>query len=79
MYCICRKPDSGKWMIGCDGCDDWFHGECVKIEESDGDLVDKYFCMKLLPLSISETPQLTSATYRSFMYLARQGHHLLET
>ncbi|KAG0637296.1 hypothetical protein HOY80DRAFT_889970 [Tuber brumale] len=27
LYCICREPDSGKWMIACDGeCDDWYHG-----------------------------------------------------
>ncbi|KAL7269780.1 COMPASS (complex proteins associated with Set1p) component [Rhizina undulata] len=44
LYCICRKPDSGKWMIGCDGCEDWFHGECINVLESDGDLIDKYFC-----------------------------------
>ncbi|KAH0057375.1 hypothetical protein KCU86_g4327, partial [Aureobasidium melanogenum] len=32
LYCICRKPDTGTFMIGCDGgCDDWFHGKCVNI------------------------------------------------
>ncbi|PWW74421.1 hypothetical protein C7212DRAFT_298299 [Tuber magnatum] len=31
LYCICREPDSGKWMIACDGkCDDWYHGECPR-------------------------------------------------
>ncbi|KAH0607115.1 uncharacterized protein H6S33_003103 [Morchella sextelata] len=44
LYCVCRKPDSGKWMIGCDGCEDWFHGECINVAEKDGDLIDKYFC-----------------------------------
>ncbi|KAF8251952.1 hypothetical protein K440DRAFT_463144, partial [Wilcoxina mikolae CBS 423.85] len=44
LYCICRKPDTGKWMIGCDGCEDWYHGECVKVKEEDGDLIDKYYC-----------------------------------
>lgn len=44
VFCICRGPDNGRWMIGCDGCEDWFHGECVNIKESDGDQVDKYFC-----------------------------------
>ncbi|KAF8476850.1 hypothetical protein BDZ91DRAFT_672059 [Kalaharituber pfeilii] len=44
VYCICRRPDSGKWMIGCDGCDDWFHGTCINIAESDGELVESYFC-----------------------------------
>ncbi|KAK0963313.1 COMPASS (complex proteins associated with Set1p) component [Friedmanniomyces endolithicus] len=45
VYCICRKPDNGTFMIGCDGtCDDWFHGKCVGIEERDKNLVDKYLC-----------------------------------
>ena len=45
LYCICRKPDNGTFMIGCDGtCDDWFHGKCVGIEERDKNLIDKYIC-----------------------------------
>ena len=45
LYCICRKPDNHKWMIGCDGgCDDWFHGSCVDMVQSDEDLVDKFIC-----------------------------------
>lgn len=45
VYCLCRKPDTGTFMIGCDGtCDDWFHGKCVGIEERDKNLIDKYIC-----------------------------------
>ena len=45
LYCICRRPDNGTFMIGCDGtCDDWFHGKCVGIPESDKNLIDRYFC-----------------------------------
>jgi COMPASS component SPP1 len=45
LYCICRKPDNHRWMIGCDGgCDDWFHGSCVDMVQSDEDLVDKFIC-----------------------------------
>ncbi|KAI9750063.1 MAG: hypothetical protein M4579_006615 [Chaenotheca gracillima] len=45
VFCICRRPDNHTWMIGCDGgCEDWFHGACVDIEEEDGDLIDKYIC-----------------------------------
>eukprot|EP01116_Phalansterium_solitarium_P005265 TRINITY_DN1675_c0_g1_i1.p1 TRINITY_DN1675_c0_g1~~TRINITY_DN1675_c0_g1_i1.p1 ORF type:complete len:201 (-),score=1.22 TRINITY_DN1675_c0_g1_i1:65-667(-) len=31
LYCLCRKPDHGGFMIGCDYCEEWFHGECVKV------------------------------------------------
>ncbi|KAJ4360972.1 COMPASS (complex proteins associated with Set1p) component [Didymosphaeria variabile] len=45
LYCICRKPDNHRWMIGCDGgCDDWFHGSCVNMEQQDEDLVDRFIC-----------------------------------
>ncbi|KAF2260890.1 hypothetical protein CC78DRAFT_536066 [Lojkania enalia] len=45
VYCICRKPDNHKWMIGCDGgCDDWFHGSCVNMQQADEDLVDRFIC-----------------------------------
>ncbi|KAI9672702.1 MAG: hypothetical protein M1831_000137 [Alyxoria varia] len=45
VYCICRKPDNHTWMIGCDGgCEDWFHGKCVNINQEDEDLIDKYIC-----------------------------------
>jgi PHD-finger len=47
VFCICRKGDNHTWMIGCDGgCEDWFHGKCVNIQERDGDLIDKYICPK---------------------------------
>ncbi|KAG4306445.1 hypothetical protein PORY_000433 [Pneumocystis oryctolagi] len=44
LYCVCQKPDTGCWMIACDGCDNWYHGECVKIAKMDEELLDKYFC-----------------------------------
>lgn len=45
LYCICKKPDNHKWMIGCDGgCDDWFHGDCVNMKQADENLVDKFIC-----------------------------------
>ncbi|KAI9234246.1 MAG: hypothetical protein BYD32DRAFT_385667 [Podila humilis] len=33
-------------MIACDGCDDWFHGDCVGVAEKDSELVDKYYCKR---------------------------------
>ncbi|KAH8719156.1 hypothetical protein GQ44DRAFT_623945 [Phaeosphaeriaceae sp. PMI808] len=47
LYCICKKPDNHKWMIGCDGgCDDWFHGDCVDMKQTDEELVDRFICPK---------------------------------
>lgn len=44
LFCICRRGDLGKWMVGCDGCDEWYHGDCINISKLDEGLIDKYFC-----------------------------------
>ncbi|KAI9257314.1 hypothetical protein BDA99DRAFT_516109 [Phascolomyces articulosus] len=45
LYCICRKPyDIPRFMIACDRCDQWFHGECIGISEKEGEFIDLYFC-----------------------------------
>lgn len=44
VYCICKKPDSGELMVGCDGCDDWFHFTCIKIPKNYRDLVFSFYC-----------------------------------
>lgn len=44
-YCLCRRPYEG-FMIGCDSCEDWFHGPCVGVTESHADKVTKYVCLR---------------------------------
>ncbi|KAJ3069862.1 CXXC-type zinc finger protein 1 [Podochytrium sp. JEL0797] len=44
VYCICRTPDNGKFMIGCDNCKDWYHGACVNITERMGQSIKTYLC-----------------------------------
>eukprot|EP00468_Gymnochlora_sp_CCMP2014_P009126 CAMPEP_0167763366 /NCGR_PEP_ID=MMETSP0110_2-20121227/13323_1 /TAXON_ID=629695 /ORGANISM="Gymnochlora sp., Strain CCMP2014" /LENGTH=137 /DNA_ID=CAMNT_0007650423 /DNA_START=9 /DNA_END=425 /DNA_ORIENTATION=- len=44
-YCICNDTyQDGDFMIQCDMCNDWFHGECVGIEEEEGEKIDEYIC-----------------------------------
>ncbi|CAB9497258.1 Nucleosome-remodeling factor subunit [Seminavis robusta] len=45
LYCICRRPYSG-FMIGCDECEEWYHGLCIGITESKADRVDKFVCVR---------------------------------
>ena len=45
LYCICRGPDDHRWMIECDSCKDWFHGDCVDIEKFVGEnYIEQYIC-----------------------------------
>lgn len=41
---MCKKTDSGELMVGCDGCDDWFHFSCLKIPEKYKELVFSFYC-----------------------------------
>lgn len=44
-YCICRGPDDHRWMIGCEVCEDWFHGECIHIDKELGEkLIERFVC-----------------------------------
>ncbi|CAI6096613.1 hypothetical protein V2G26_016522 [Clonostachys chloroleuca] len=44
-YCICRGPDDHRWMICCEKCEDWFHGECIKLSKEIGEsLIERFVC-----------------------------------
>lgn len=44
----CKKEyDGHKPMIGCDGCDDWYHWHCVGIKEDPGE-EESWFCERCI-------------------------------
>uniref|UniRef100_A0AB39CFD3 CXXC-type zinc finger protein 1 n=1 Tax=Colaphellus bowringi TaxID=561076 RepID=A0AB39CFD3_9CUCU len=45
-YCICRSSDSSRFMIACDACEEWYHGDCMKISEKEAKLIKQYFCIR---------------------------------
>lgn len=49
LWCICQiryEPGEEPPMIACDRCDDWYHGQCVGIEDEKIQLVDMFVCPK---------------------------------
>ncbi|KAK5856778.1 hypothetical protein PBY51_008349 [Eleginops maclovinus] len=45
LYCICRTPyDESQFYIGCDRCQNWYHGRCVGILQSEATHIDLYVC-----------------------------------
>uniref|UniRef100_A0A9J8DEN7 CXXC-type zinc finger protein 1 n=1 Tax=Cyprinus carpio carpio TaxID=630221 RepID=A0A9J8DEN7_CYPCA len=46
VYCVCRKPDTNCFMIGCDNCNEWFHGDCIKISEKMAKTIRVWYCEK---------------------------------
>lgn len=45
LYCICRTPyDETKFYVGCDLCNNWFHGDCVDITEESSKTMSEFIC-----------------------------------
>ncbi|VDI22774.1 nucleosome-remodeling factor subunit BPTF [Mytilus galloprovincialis] len=37
LYCTCRGPYTGEFMISCDKCSEWYHGRCVGISPQEAE------------------------------------------
>lgn len=44
VYCICRSSDSSRFMICCDNCNEWYHGDCIQITEERANRILKFYC-----------------------------------
>ncbi|KAG8817744.1 hypothetical protein FRC18_000370 [Serendipita sp. 400] len=44
QYCTCRGKDDGRPMIHCDNCDNWFHFQCIELDEGTAAEIDTFYC-----------------------------------
>ncbi|XP_039249955.2 CXXC-type zinc finger protein 1-like [Styela clava] len=44
LYCICRSPDIDRFMIMCDQCEEWYHGDCINMTERESRRIKYFYC-----------------------------------
>lgn len=62
IYCICRKPDINCFMIGCDNCNEWFHGDCIRITEKMAKAIREWYCRECRGEGVEWTGQASGAS-----------------
>ncbi|KAG1501866.1 hypothetical protein G6F47_001862 [Rhizopus delemar] len=76
LYCICKRPyDIPRFMIACDRCDQWFHGECIEISEKQGEFIDLYFCENCSKITGKRTSWKPKCANTNCEKAARIGTH----
>ncbi|CAG8441747.1 2762_t:CDS:2 [Diversispora eburnea] len=43
-YCFCRRPDNYKTMIQCDNCSEWYHVECIQLNDKSVKNIEDWTC-----------------------------------
>lgn len=76
LYCLCQQPyDNSQFYICCDSCQDWFHGRCVGILQSEADNIDEYVCPRCQnnsSVNFANMKDLTAKDYDGLKKLIKQ-------
>ncbi|KAF7271636.1 hypothetical protein GWI33_015487 [Rhynchophorus ferrugineus] len=72
LYCLCQQPyDDSQFYICCDSCQDWFHGRCVGILQSEADNIDEYICPRCQRNSSVNYANMKDLTQKDFENLKK--------
>lgn len=76
LYCSCKQPyDESQFYICCDKCQDWFHGRCVGIVQSEAEFIDEYICpdcQRNNDINMANMKNLTSNEFEELKKLMKQ-------
>lgn len=76
LFCLCRQPyDNLQFYIYCDRCQDWFHGRCVGILQSEAENIDEYICpncQKYNAVNFANMKELSSKDLENLKRLIKQ-------
>lgn len=76
LYCLCQQPyDESQFYICCDRCQDWFHGRCVGVLQTESQSIDEYVCPRCdpdAPFNYANMRTLCPRDYDEMRKLVRQ-------
>eukprot|EP01080_Neovahlkampfia_damariscottae_P011505 gene11505-4669_t len=58
-YCYCGKSGEDVFMLHCDHCENWFHGDCVGIKETETSKIDQFICQRCQEIEFSKQIECT--------------------
>ncbi|XP_054762384.2 nucleosome-remodeling factor subunit BPTF-like [Lytechinus pictus] len=77
LYCICKQPyDEAQFYIGCDRCNDWFHGHCVGISQDEAEGIDNYICPGCKTTTIQNLAKQKTLTGKDYDHLKKMLRQL---
>jgi hypothetical protein len=76
LYCLCKTTDENN-MIGCDRCEEWYHFNCVGIDQVSSLIVIIIIFRLLLLISKPMSSYALCARRRRLRARATRARHLL--
>ncbi|KAK7079315.1 hypothetical protein SK128_021119 [Halocaridina rubra] len=79
LFCFCRQPyDETQFYICCEQCEDWYHGKCVGIMQSEADDIDDYICPKCDSNNVWNYPCQKSLSAKDYVELKKLTKGLIQ-